>query len=180
MNCDEFLESLESLDEPRRTAARWHANSCPSCAALANVHDRLQTEFGAPEPLPPAMRAVWEAAAADESPPTPLARRASEGRGSARQLLMQLVSLAAALLLFLTVALLIWQQPKDVVKNPDSGAQPAPPTAVPKTIDASAELNELLAQVNALEAELNKTAKQAELVDVRREANVFLATYNHW
>ena len=53
MNCDEFLEALESPDERRRTAARRHANSCPSCAALAEVHAQLQQELGRPEPLPP-------------------------------------------------------------------------------------------------------------------------------
>ena len=179
MNCDEFLDALASPDERQQTAARWHANSCPSCAALADVDARLQKELSAPEPLPQRMRAVWEAATADE---TPLTRRASEGRASKRHLPMQLVSLAAALLLFLTVALLIWQRPKakEIVKEPGNGTPPPTAIVVTTNIDASAELTDLLAQVTALEAELNKTAKQADLVDVRREANVLLATHNHW
>jgi hypothetical protein len=174
MNCDEFLDALASSDERRQTAARWHASSCPSCAALAEVDARLKKELGEPEPLPQKMRAVW-AAAADEAPrPTP-ARRASEGRTSPRQLPMQLVSLAAALLLLIAVGFLISQRPSEVAKQPDL---PTPPTV--KTIDASAELDKLLAQVTALEVELNKTSKQADLVDVRREADLLLATYSHW
>ena len=174
MNCDEFLEALESPDERLRTAARWHANACPDCAALAEVHDRLHKELGALEPLPQRLRAVWEAATVDE-PHTALTRRASEGRGSSRQLPMQLVSLAAALLLLITVGLLMWQRPEKVVEHP------VPlPAAIGRNIDASAELSDLLSQVNALEAELTKTSQQANLVDARREANVLLATYNHW
>ena len=180
MNCDEFLDALASPDERRQTAARWHANSCPSCAALAEVDARLKEELGAPEPLPQRMRAAW-AAAADESRLTrsvseaTLARRASEGRASPRQLPMQLVSLAAALLLLLAVGFLIGQRPGEVVKQPDI---PTPRVAL--TIDASAELDKLLAQVTVLEAELNKASKQADLVDVRREANLLLATYSNW
>ena len=170
MNCDDFLEALESPDERLRTAARWHANACPDCAALADMHDRLQKELGSTEPLPQRLRAVWEAAAEE----SPLTRSASEGRPS-RHLPMQLVSLAAALLLLVTVSLLMRQRPGAVPNQPD------PPTAaIVKTIDASAELSNLLAQVNALEAELAKTSQQADLVDARRQANVLLATYNHW
>lgn len=181
MNCDDFLDTLTSSDEGRRTAAQWHANACPDCAALAEIHTRLQKELGEPEPLPQRMRAVW-LAAAGESPQPTLARRASEGRGSSLHLPMQLVSFAAALLLFLTVAFLIGQRPndKDIVIKPGNGNQPATSPAVVKTIDASAELDKLLAQVNALEAELSKTSKQADLVDVRREADVLLATHSHW
>jgi len=174
MNCDEFLDALASSDERRQTTARWHANSCPSCAALADVDARLKKELGAPEPLPQKMRAVW-AAAADESPrPTP-ARRASEGRLSTRHLPLQLVSLAAALLLLIAVGFLVSQRPSEIARQPDIPTGP-----IAKTIDASAELDKLLAQVTALEAELNKTSKQADLVDVRREADLLLATYNHW
>jgi hypothetical protein len=88
---------------------------------------------------------------------------------------MQLISLAAALLLLIAVGFLISQRPSEVAKQPDL---PTPPTG--NTIDASAELDKLLAQVTALEAELNKTSKQADLVDVRREADLLLATYSHW
>ena len=116
---------------------------------------------------------MWEAVA-DESPRTTPARRASKGRLSPRQLPMQLVSLAAALLLLIAVGFLISQRPSEVAKKPDL------PALIVKTIDASAELDKLLAQVTALEAELNKTSKQADLVDVRREADLLLATYSHW
>jgi len=174
MNCDEFLDAMASSDERRQTAARWHANSCPSCAALADIDARLKKELGEPEPLPQKMRAVW-AAVADESPrPTP-ARRASEGRLSPRHLPMQIVSLAAALLLLIAVGFLISQRPSEVARQPD-----LPTAPLVKTIDASAELDKLLAQVTALEAELNKISKQADLVDVRREADLLLATYSHW
>ena len=179
MNCDEFLDALASPDERRQTAARWHANSCPTCAALADVDARLKKELGEPEPLPQRMRAVW-AAVADELRPTrsaraaTLTRRASEGRASARHVPMQLVSLAAALLLLIAVGFLISQRPSEIARQPDI------PTAPALTIDASAELDKLLAQVTSLEAELNKTSKQADLVDVRREADLLLATYSHW
>lgn len=174
MNCDDFLEALESPDERLSAAARWHANACPSCAALAEVRDRLRTELAAVEPLPQRLRDVWKAAARDESPQAILSPR-SQGRGSMRQLPMQIVSLAAAVLLLVTVGLMVRQRPLEM------GEQPAPPSAaVARTIDASAELTELLAQVTALEAELKVTSKQAELVDVRRQADALLATYNHW
>ena len=182
MNCDEFLEALESPDERRRTAARWHATSCPDCAALAEVHAQLQQELGRPEPLPPRMREVWVEAAR----PT-LSRSASEG--SFRNLPLHRLSLAAAIVLLVTVTVLIWQsgkQPstkpdivKDQIKYKDNNALPlSPPTIV--TIDASEDLTRLLAQVNALEADLKNTARQAELVDARRQAKVLLATYSQW
>jgi len=173
MNCDEFLDALTSSDEGRQTAARWHANSCPACAALAEVDARLKKELCEPEPLPLRLRAAWTAVA-DESPRLTPARRASEGRLSPRQLPMQLVSLAAALLLLIAVGFLISQRPSEVARQPDV------PAVLVKTIDASAELDKLLAQVTTLEAELNKTSKQADLVDVRREADLLLATYSHW
>lgn len=94
---------------------------------------------------------------------------------------MQLISLAAALLLLIAVGFLISQRPSEVVvKEPDTRKQPIPDVGIVQTIDASAELDKLLAQVTALEAELNKTSKQADLVDVRREADLLLATYSHW
>ena len=58
MNCDEFLDALASSDERRQAAARWHANSCPSCAELADVDARLKKELGEPEPLPQRMRGL--------------------------------------------------------------------------------------------------------------------------
>lgn len=177
MNCDDFLEALESPDERLRTAAQWHANACPNCAALADVHAQLKNEPAPSEPLPPWLRALWEAAAV-KSPQSTLARRASEGRALASQLPMQLVSFAAALLLFLTVALLIGQRPGEVTKEP--GRITESPAVAVKTIDASSELNNLLAQITALEAEVSQTLKQAELVDVRREADMLLATHSHW
>lgn len=177
MNCDEFLEALDSSDQRLRTAARWHANACPNCAALADVDAQLKTELAPSEPLPPRLRALWEAAAI-ESPQLTRAPRASEGRALASQLPMQLVSFAAALLLFITVALLIWQRPGEVAQEPNRKTES--PAVFVKTIDASPELNKLLAQITALEAELQNTSKQIELVDVRREAEVLLATYSHW
>jgi hypothetical protein len=177
MNCDDFLEALESRDERLRNAAQWHANACSHCAALADVDAQLKDELAPSEPLPPRLRALWESAAI-ESPQSTLARRARESRALASQLPMQLVSFAAALLLFLTVALLIWQRPGEVAKGPDR-IKESPDVAV-ETIDASSELDKLLAQVTALEAELQNTSKQIELVDARREADVLLATYSHW
>jgi hypothetical protein len=91
-----------------------------------------------------------------------------------------IVATAASLLFLIVIPLLIWQLPDVVVKEPDTRKQPVPDIAIAKTIDASAELDKLLAQVTALEAELNKTSKQADLVDVRREADLLLATYSHW
>lgn len=180
MNCDEFLDAMASPDERRQTAARWHANSCPSCAALADIDARLKKELGEPEPLPQRMRAVWEAAADGSPRPTP-ARRASEGRNIDRKTIpLLIVATAASLLFLIVIPLLIWQLPDVVVKEPDTRKQPVPDIATVKTIDASAELDKLLAQVTALEVELNKTSKQADLVDVRREADLLLATYSHW
>lgn len=177
MNCDEFLEALESPDERRRTAARWHATSCPDCAALAEVHAQLQQDLGRPEPLPPRMRAVWEAAAR----PT-LTRSASEGLF--RNLPLHLLSLAAAILLLVTITVLIWQGQKqpggNIVKHENPPQVVQPEQAIVKSIDASQDLTRLLAQVNALEADLKNTARQAELVDARRQAEVLLATYSQW
>jgi len=94
---------------------------------------------------------------------------------------MQIISVAAAILALVTVGMLMWQPPKlkDVVEGPKVNVETSP-AAVAKVIDASAELTDLLAQVNALEAELSKTSKEAERVDARREANVLLATYSNW
>ena len=173
MNCDEFLESLISPDERWQNAARGHANSCPGCALLAKVQTLLQKELAASESLPPRLRALWEVAA-NESPPTALTHPHREGLSYTRQLPMQFVSIAAALLLLLTVGFLIWHRPGEVMERPTA------PTTVVKAIDAYAELNNLLAEISALEVELENTSKQAELVDVRREADALLATHSHW
>ena len=83
MNCDEFLEALESTDERQRAAARAHASDCPACAELADVHSLLQRELSAPEPLPQRLKAVWESAAS-ESSHISLTQSASEGLPSQR------------------------------------------------------------------------------------------------
>ncbi|MBC7852106.1 MAG: hypothetical protein IAF94_01615 [Pirellulaceae bacterium] len=189
MNCDDFLDALTSSDEGRQAAVRWHATSCPSCAALADVDARLKRELSAQEPLPQRMRAVW-AAAADDSSKTRgtitsvQVRLASEGRNFVRQLRspLYILPISAALLFLVFFPLGFWfvQGDRPVVHpGPGPGTSPAPAVAI-RQIDASAELENLLAQVSALEAELNKTFKQADLVDVRREADILLATHSHW
>ena len=178
MNCEDFLDAIVSSDEQQQAMARSHANSCPSCAALVDVHVRLQKELAATELLPQRMRAVW-ATAADESPQIMLAR-AVDGRISDRRLLLFVLStaLAGAVLPFLTLSIW-WIYGDQASIQPDAGNLPMPPVAT-RQIDATAELITLLAEVNALEAELNKTSKHAELLDARHEANVLLATYNNW
>ena len=194
MNCDDFLEAFESMDSQQHEAARRHAEQCPACAALAEVHARLQRELAPVEPLPPRLRAVWESASsptrsASEGPT--LARRASEGVTSGtRHWPLQLIALAAAILLLITISALIWQNVTQPGGNPivekdippkDNLVQPAPtPPVLPKSIDASEELDKLLAQVSALEAELKKTSSQADLLDARHQASALLATYSQW
>jgi len=179
MNCDDFLEALVSSDARQRTAAGAHANDCPACAELAEIHALLKSELGAPEPLPHRLKEVWESAAR-ESSQISLTRRASEGGPS--QIPLALVSLAAALLLLISVCFLTGQRPAVVAENPGGIGPPIPDTSVTivRSVDASAELDELLAQVNALEVELNAAASRARLLDARREADVLLATYNNW
>ncbi len=193
MNCDDFLEVMSSDNERQNSAAKVHAESCPSCAALAEVHARLKKELAATEPLPRRLRAVWEAAANDSSQTTSIiesvqVRLASEGRNFASQLgplrgsasLFFVVSAAAGVLVLIFVPLAFWFIENDRhVVQPGAGKLPSPPVVV-REIDATAELADLLAEVNALEAELNKTSKQAELLDARRQAEVLLATHSQW
>lgn len=178
MNCDEFLEALASTDLRQRAAARAHASDCPACAELADVHALLQKELSSQEPLPQRLKAVW-ASAASESPRPSLTQRASEGVPS--QIPLALVSLAAALMLLISVFFLTGQRPGAVAEKPGL-ASPIPVTSVTvvRSVDASAELDDLLAQLNALEVELTTAAKRAQLLDARREANTMLAIYNNW
>src|SRR6187549_3978437 len=111
MNCDDFLEALASTDARQRTAAHAHANDCPACAELAEIHALLKSELGAPEPLPQRLRGVWESAAS-ESSHISLTRSASEGGPS--QIPLALVSLAAALMLLISVFFLTGQRPAGV------------------------------------------------------------------
>lgn len=182
MNCENFLEALESTDSHQREAARRHAEQCPACAALGEVHARLQRELSQVQPLPPALRAVWESASS-------LTRRASEGvTPGARHWPLQLIALAAALLLLITISFLIWQSGKQPGINPDIVTEDVPkdnlvqpqPAVLAKSIDASEELAELLAQVNALEKELKTTSTQADLLDARHQTSALLATYSQW
>jgi hypothetical protein len=179
MNCDDFLEALVSTDAKQCTAAHAHANDCPACAELAEIHALLKSELGAPEPLPQRLKGVWESAAS-ESSHISLTRRASEGGPS--QIPLALVSLAAALMLLISVFFLTGQRPDRVAEKPNGIVAPNPLTSVTevRSIDASAELDDLLAHVNALEVELKAAASRAQLLDARREANVLLATYNNW
>jgi hypothetical protein len=184
MNCNEFLEALTSSDEGRQTAARWHTKTCPACAALADVDALLKKELAAPEPLPQRLRAAW-AGAADSLETRSVSegisvRTQSESQFSPRHLPMQLASLAAALLLLVTVTLVLWKA-TEIGKPVGFGPIDSPkPTIVIKTLDASADLTALLAQVDALDAELSKISQKAELVDARREADALLATFNNW
>ena len=179
MNCDDFLEALVSSDARQRTAAHAHANDCPACAELAEIHALLKSELGTPEPLPQRLRGVWESAAS-ESSHVSLTRQGSEGGPS--QIPLALASLAAALMLLISVFFLTGQRSSEVAENPGGIGPPIPGTSVTvvRTVDASAELDELLAQVNALEVELKAATGRAQLLDARREANVLLATYNNW
>ncbi|MFN0016755.1 MAG: hypothetical protein ACKVP0_00765 [Pirellulaceae bacterium] len=189
MNCEDFLEALVSSEVPQQSEARDHVNSCSNCAKLAEIHARLQHDLASSEPLPQRMRAIWQAAADESMPNTSIAQRlqvqlASEGRNFSRQLRSQSYVLplaaatVAAILIFLPLA--FWFVVGDrMAVQPGLGHQPPPQVAV-HPIDATAELDELLAQVNALEVELNAAASRAQLLDARREADVLLATYNNW
>jgi hypothetical protein len=181
MNCDEFLEAMTSADERQRTAARRHVGSCPTCAVLADVDALLRKELSSSEPLSRRLRATW-AAAADEVPQTTLPNRMSKPRSFDWHLVpLYLVTIAAGLLFLIVIPILVWQRNDNlkVVEEPHIIEQPAPRVAI-QAIDASAELADLLTQVNALEAELKVTAKHAELLDARREAGVLLATHSQW
>lgn len=193
MNCDDFLEVMSSDNERQSSAAKVHAESCPSCAALAEVRARLKKELAATEPLQRRLRAVWEAVANDSSQTTSIiesvqVRLASEGRNFASQLgplrgsasLLFVVSAAAGVLVLIFVPLACWFIYGDQASvQPGGGNLPAPPVVV-RQIDATAELTDLLAEVNALEDELDKTLKQAELLDARHQADVLLATHSQW
>lgn len=179
MNCDDFLESLVSTDAQQRAAAHAHANDCPACAELAEIHALVKSELSAPEPLPQRLKGVW-VSTANESSHVSSARISSER--SPNQIPLALVSLAAALMLLVSVYLMTGQRPGEMAERPGGLTSPNPPTSVTivRSVDASADLDELLARVNALEVELKIAASRAQLLDARREANVLLATYNNW
>ena len=171
MKCEDFLAAYSSRRSWLRWRARRHSERCPQCAAAARLAAELRQELSEAEPLSPKLRELW-LRAADE--PVTLSRPvASHSRWAG-------LAIAAAAALLITLSLIVFggRQPA-IVKNRSGPAQAAPELAVRPTGPAP-ELVVLLAQVDALEADLRAVTKQAELLDARQQANRMIATYSQW
>lgn len=177
MKCDDFLAARDSKSAWQQWRARLHARRCPTCAATARVAAELERELSQVEPLTPAQRELWEQAIAEKVTPSVLPARTSQ---------FGALALAAIVLLGVTAAIVGWQgggrraAPPQVAQDNSQPGQEAPAVATIRTIDASGELDELLASVKALAAELDATTRKAELLDARRRAETMIATFNQW
>ena len=177
MKCDDFLALRTTGNAWQRLRACWHARRCDRCAAAAHAIAQFERDLAHTQPLPPHLRAVWERAAAQESPRPVFAW----GR-----LRIATVALAAALLL-IAVGALFWRSlgrpvdaPHLVVKDDDSVKPISVPLIRERTIDASQALAQLLDEVDTLQSQLAALSQQADLLEARRQADTMIATYSHW
>lgn len=171
MKCEDFLPALASGNAWQRWRAHRHARRCAACAHSATMLSHLQTELSRVEPLSPAMRQAWEQAAGEPVVrASPIRRRVQYG----------LVAVAAATLIALGVQLMAPGPERKVTYDRPLENPAAPQQLAARTIDAGAELDELLARVDTLQGELDALKQQAELLDARRETNLLIATYSQW
>ena len=165
MKCDQFVSSLATGGSFRRWRARLHAARCPRCAELREQLRDIARELAEAPALTAAQRALWSAASVEESRPS-----------STRMRMFRPYLAAAGVLVILAMiaAWAAWMRPRQ-----DGGREMIAterPSAKPK-----AEWNELLitlrADADRLGRELLALRHQADLMDVRKDADALWARY---
>jgi hypothetical protein len=146
---------------------------------VARVAAGLRGELSQVEPLPPALREVWQRAAEQAAVPAPSLPHSSR---------WTIPLLAAAALLLVAIGLVIWNSSRSGriahrrLAGGIEGANAGGTTDLPaiQPVDAAAQFSELLARIETLQHEIDSTVKQAELLDARTQADRMIATYSRW
>ena len=168
MTCDRVLSSLATGGVLARWRARRHVARCQRCAEVQIQLREISRALAEAPPLTAAQRALWTAAGSD-----PTASRSWP-------LWVPLAGLAAAAVLLAAIGLRLWgPQPGggegqsnlvEVVPRP-----PAPSPPQPSERDKLAI--EMLAKVDRLDRELAELGREAELLDVRKDADSLWERY---
>jgi hypothetical protein len=165
MTCDQFLASLVAGGPLRRRRARRHAARCARCAEIQAQVQSIARELSEVAPLTAAQRALWTAASA---------AKPEGSQGPARGRPAWLAVAAAAVVIFIAIALRsTWNHtvqqatPLPIVKTPRS--------AKPGT--GSELFTAMRADLDRFDRELTALRRQADLIDVRKDAEALWARY---
>ena len=168
MKCEKVLSSLASGGAFARWKARRHAARCPQCTRENRLLADITGELASAPPLTSAQRALWTAASTE----------AVVSRN--RPTWVYPVGLAAATVLMGAIGLELWSPQLGGVADQPTVVQfvPEPPEKISTQPPERAQLaNEMLAKVDRLDHELTELRRQADLLDVRRDADALWAQY---
>jgi hypothetical protein len=168
MNCERVLSSLATGGPVTRWLAQRHANRCPVCARAQILLQNLTRELAAAPPLTAAQRALWTAASAEA--------RASR----ARAVWVYPAGLAAATVLLSVIGMRLWQTQRGGTEHelPVVQFNPKPArTNLVEPTERSKLADEMLAKVDRLDHELAELRREADLLDVRKDANALWNRY---
>jgi hypothetical protein len=168
MKCENVLSSLASGGAFARWKARRHSARCPRCDRERRLLENITGELAAAPPLTAAQRALWTAAGTEAIASRP------------RWAWVYPAGLAAATVLLGAIGLKLWSpQLGGVVDQPTVVRfVPEPPEKISTQPPEHAQLaNEMLAKVDRLDHELTELRRQADLLDVRRDADALWAQY---
>jgi hypothetical protein len=169
MKCEKVLSSMASGGAFARWQARRHAARCPQCAREHRLLVDLAGELAsAPPPLTAAQRALWTAASTEAIASRP------------RRTWVYPVGLAAATVILGAIGLELWSLQLGGVAD-----QPTVVQFVPEPSETSSAqppeharlVDEMLAKVDRLDHELAELRREAELLDVRKDADALWAQY---
>ncbi|QEH32462.1 hypothetical protein OJF2_09330 [Aquisphaera giovannonii] len=171
MRCDQVAASLAAGGPFARVRARRHLAGCPSCARDAARLGELTRGLAGVPPLTAAQRALWASAAMGPAP------TAGDGRARRR------ASLAAAAAILAAIGLAAWHRlsrPGDGPREPVVARVPTTPDVPPAAAEPSDRerlAREWLARLDRLDRELETLRREADLLDVRRDAEALWGRY---
>jgi hypothetical protein len=168
MKCEKVLSSLASGGAFARWKARRHAARCPQCAREHRLLADITGELASAPPLTAAQRALWTAASTE-----PVVSRN-------RPAWVYPVGLAAATVLLGAIGWKLW------LLRPVGGghglsvvqfAPESPETSPVQPPERARLVDEMLAKVDRLDHELAELRREADLLDVRKDADALWAQY---
>jgi hypothetical protein len=168
MKCEKVLSSLASGGAFARWQARRHAARCPQCAREHRLLADITGELASAPPLTAAQHALWTAASTEAITSRP------------RRTWVYPLGLAAAAVLLGAIGLELWSPQLGGVADQPTVVQfvaEPPPTSTAQPPEHAQLANEMLAKVDRLDHELTELRRQADLLDVRRDADALWAQY---
>lgn len=175
MNCDQFLANLETGGLLQRMRARRHIRRCPHCARVYATLTDLKRQLASTEELSPELRRLWEQAATNDEPRTPL--HASRRRN---RIVVAIAASAACLLIGSWFAIRSPAPKQSLIQTVEVPARPTAPQGVTPAAAGAAELKDLSAAVDRLEVELVELRKVAERRDIEGKVAVVLKRFDQW